>query len=129
MKQLGSTDAVEDLEAETLLPPVIKLGRQRLAGRKADADRREFVSCVGVRLGSILFVLLFQIFEHLAVKRRDAEEDGGTEALDETKDIFGLGGFGIKNDGSADAKGQIAGVAEAVGEEEAGGGERRCRSR
>ena len=110
MAGLGGADAVDDLDAEALVPAAIELRRQRLARRHAEAERREVEPPLGLLRG-----------EHRGVERRDAEEDRGTLTRDQLEHRVRRRPLRVQHALPADAHREVARVAEAVGEEELGG--------
>src|SRR5262249_57904212 len=71
VQDLGGADAIDDLDAEPLAPPVVELLGQRLARRHAQPER-----------GDVPALLSLFDREHRRVERRDAEEESRTMARD-----------------------------------------------
>src|SRR5207253_34239 len=111
VQHLGRTDAIQDGQPEDVLPAPPDFGRQRLRGGDAVPDRRQVTALCALGV------------EDRVVERRRAEEEGRASFLDRVQD----GGGGVPS-GVEDGrrtypvrKGEV--VAEAVGMEEACGGE------
>ena len=107
VQQFGGADAVENVDAETLLPAFAdKLG-QRLARRGAD-PQTFCARLVPERL----------IVEHRGEQRRHAEEDAGIVLADQFEHHLRRRTLGIQDCGRADRHRKGQRIAEAIGEEQ-----------
>ena len=107
MQHLGRADAVDDLQAEALLPAVEGLRRQRLGGRDAQAH--------GVQraVGAVLA-------HQRAVERRDREEHRRAMLAQRGEDRLGARRAGHEHRGRAEPQREREAVAQPVGVEELG---------
>src|SRR5438093_3861572 len=105
--ELRRADAVEDLEPEARLPPLEERPRERLAGRDAEAQRRE-----------IEWDLALGDREERGVRRGDAVEDGRALPRDRFEDLARLGTARIEDRAGAVAERDDERIVEAVREEE-----------
>ena len=103
---------VEQLHAERLVPPPVKLLRQRLSGRRGETKAGEVpLPGVGVR-------------EHVVDHRRHVDQHGGSEALDAVEERIGRAPLRPERRRSADGEGEQQVGARGVPEVQLGDGER-----
>ena len=121
VEQLRGADAVQDLQAESVLPAVEDGGRQRFSGR--DADPHRFQGLIQAARPLVLgrFCLRIRQLEHGRVQRRDPVEDGGPIRRQDLEHLVGQRPPRIQDRGSADVEREVQVVSEPVGEEELGG--------
>ena len=117
MQHLGGADAVEDLAAVGCGPALADLGRQGLAGADADAQV-QFAALAAGRVG-----------QQRGEEGGHAVEDRRLEFLQRREHIAGGGPRGQQHRRRADAHREGEGVAQPIGEEQLGRGDRRRRSR
>jgi hypothetical protein len=111
MQHFGRADAIENIDAETRAPRLADMFRQRLASRCADAQARR-----AAPLGRCAIV------EHSGEEGRHAAKDRRRRLLQRVEDGGGRRPRGQQIGGGADMQGKRQGIAEAIGEEQFGGG-------
>src|SRR6266542_2398445 len=109
VEDLGRADAVENLDAEAVAPPLVEILWQRLTGRHAAADRGQVPACLG-----------FLDLQHRGIERRHPEEDRGPVPVYDLEHGLGQRPVRVEHGLRAHAHREVHVVAEAVGKEELG---------
>ena len=112
VKSFRGADAIEDLETETFSEAFTKSGGERFTGGDAETNAGE-IEITGFAV----------MVDEGGVIGGHGEEERGVVALDGGENVLGRGRAGEEDGSAADSEGEVETVAEAVGEEEFGGGE------
>ena len=111
MSQFGRADAVDDVDAESLLPGFADMGGQRLAGRETESQPARHI-----------FRLAFGIGQHGGIKRGHREKHRRLVSTQRLEHGLRRRPLRIEHRGGADRHWAQHGVAEAIGEEQLGRG-------